>query len=217
MSYQTIFFDLDGTLTDPGVGITKSVAYALDKMGISVADLQSLNKFIGPPLKESFMKFYGFNEVDANQCVAYYREYFKEKGIYENEIYDGVPELLQSLKMAGKVLAVATSKPTVFAEIIIKYFHIEAFFTHVVGSNLDGTRTDKSEVIQAALDLVGIEDPASVIMIGDREHDIIGAKKNHLDAIGVLYGYGSYEELSDAGAKDIVKDVAGLKRMLIEG
>lgn len=212
--YQYIFFDLDGTLTEPKVGITKSVAYALKYYGIHVEDLDTLCPFIGPPLKDSFMKYYGFNDAKAEEAVEKYREYFRPYGIYENEMYEGVDNLLTQLKECGKTIVLATSKPTVFAEIILKHFGLRSYFDCVVGSELDGTRVKKGDVIAYALEEIGVTDKSKVVMIGDRDNDILGAKENGLDCIGVLYGHGSREELELAGADRIVETVEELSSSL---
>lgn len=214
--YKYILFDLDGTLTEPKEGITKSVAYALEYYGIHVEDLDTLCPFIGPPLKESFMKFYGFDDIKAEEAVEKYREYFRPYGVYENELYQGVTVLLEGLKEQGKILVLATSKPTVFAKIILEHFELSQYFDCVVGSELDGTRVNKDEVIACALKEAGVQDKSTAIMIGDREHDILGAKANGLDAIGVLYGHGSREELEKAGADVVVKTVEELKKVLLQ-
>lgn len=208
--YKYILFDLDGTLTEPKEGITKSVAYALKYYGIHVEDLDILCPFIGPPLKESFMKFYGFDDAKAEEAVEKYREYFRPYGVYENEMYEGIPELLQMLKEQGKQIILATSKPTVFANIILEHFELKSYFDCVVGSELDGTRVRKDEVITCALEQIGIQDKSEAVMIGDREHDILGAKANGLASIGVLYGHGGLEELQKAGADKIVATVQEL-------
>jgi len=207
---QYIFFDLDGTLTDPKTGITKSVQYALKKCGVEVENADYLCPFIGPPLRDSFKKFYGFNDVDAENAVAFYREYFSEKGIYENSIYDGIREMLQELKSSQKTLILATSKPTVYATEILKYFNIYEYFTFISGSELDGSRSKKSEVIQYAVEKNNISDLSEIIMVGDREHDIIGAKEVGISSIGVLFGYGDYDELQRAKADFIVGDAKEL-------
>lgn len=209
--YDVILFDLDGTLTDPGLGITNSVAYALKKYGITAESREELYKFIGPPLHKSFEMFYGFSEKEAMRAVEYYREYYKEKGIYENSVYDGIENLLEKLKEAGKKVIVATSKPEVFAKEIIRHFSLDEYFFYVAGSNLDGSRTVKAEVIEYALAEGGVTDKSSVVMIGDREHDIIGAKKAGVDSIGVLFGYGSREELEAAGATHIADTVESIQ------
>jgi phosphoglycolate phosphatase len=209
----TILFDLDGTLTDPKVGITKSVQYSLKKFDIEVCDLDELDKFIGPPLKDSYMKFYGFTEDKATQAIDYFREYFPEKGIFENTLYPGIPELLSSLKQQGLTLAVATSKPTLFAEKIISHFKLDPYFDGIYGSNLDNTRTNKGEIIAFALDALGKKENEA-LMVGDRMHDIVGAKTNSLPSIGVLYGYGNREELEKAQADSIVATVEELSKEL---
>lgn len=212
--FNYILFDLDGTLTDPKEGITKSVAYALKSFGIEVEDLNTLCKFIGPPLKESFMKYYGMNSEDGDKAVETYREYFKPYGVYENEVYEGIPELLAGLKLSGKKVVLATSKPTVFARTILEHFDLTQYFDVVVGSELDGTRVAKAEVIEYALQLAGVTDKAQVVMIGDREHDVIGAKKNGVASIGVTYGYGSREEHEACEADVIVESVGELAKVL---
>ncbi len=198
--YRYLLFDLDGTLTDPGLGITNSVMYALDKFGIHVDDRTSLYRFIGPPLMDSFERFYGFSPAQSERAVGYYREYFRETGIFENKVYDGIPELLTALKEKGKILAVATSKPEKFAVRILRHFGMYDCFDLVAGATMDDTRNKKSDVIRYALEKLGVSDNSEAVMIGDREYDIIGAKENGLDSIGVLFGYGSRDELEQAGA-----------------
>lgn len=215
MNYQYILFDLDGTLTDPKLGITKSVAYALKSYGIQVDDLDSLLKFIGPPLQESFVKYYGFSEEQGAEAVEKYREYFKPYGIYENKVYDGVENMLTELVKCGKKVILATSKPTVFANVILEYFHLDKYFTCAVGSELDGSRVKKGEVITEALRQAGVTDKSLAVMIGDREHDILGAKENGIDSIGILYGYGDRAEHEAAGAGMIVESVEQLLQLLI--
>lgn len=215
MDKKYMLFDLDGTLTDPQEGITNSVAYALEQYGIHVEDRSSLNKFIGPPLKDSFMEYYGFAEDRAEEAVWKYREYFNEDGIFENKVYPGIPQMLQRLNDQGKILIVATSKPTVYAKRILERFELSQYFADVQGSEMDGRRTKKEEVISYALEQNQITDNAQAVMIGDREHDIIGAKKCGLDSIGVLFGYGSREELEGCGAGQIVDTVQMLEDLLI--
>lgn len=205
--YQYILFDLDGTLTDPGEGITNSVAYALDKFNIRVEDKRSLYKFIGPPLQESFQRFYGFSEEQSLQAVEYYREYFKVTGIFENVVYDGIVEMLCFLKNEGKHILLATSKPEEFANRILEHFHLMQYFDFVAGATMDGTRCKKGEIIQYAIDNYPVESLSDAVMVGDREHDILGARQMGMDSIGVLYGYGDYEELNEAGANYIAKEV----------
>lgn len=214
-NYDTILFDLDGTLTDPGVGITNSIAYALEKYHIQVEDRKKLYRFIGPPLYESFENYYGFSKEEARTAVEYYREYYKEKGMFENVVYEGISELLRALKDRGKTLIVATSKPGIFAEQILEHFRLKEYFNFVAGSNMDGTRTKKDEVIRHALKSCGMPKASGVVMVGDREHDVIGANKVGVDSIGVLFGYGSRQELSDAGATYIAESVGMLSEILL--
>lgn len=212
--YKYILFDLDGTLTNPKEGITKSVAYALAYYGIKVDDLETLCKFIGPPLADSFMKFYQFSESQALEAVEKYREYFKPYGVYENEVYEGVDKLLSKLKSQGKKVVLATSKPTVFAKVILEHFDLMKYFDVVCGSELDGSRVKKGDVIRYAIEQAEIEDKSLAVMIGDREHDILGAKENGLESIGVLYGFGDRAEHETAGADFIVESVDQLRRKL---
>jgi phosphoglycolate phosphatase len=207
---------LDGTLTDPAEGITNSVAYALEKFGVKEADKTKLHKFIGPPLWESFGMFYNFTKEQTEEAVEYYREYFRDRGIFENFVYNGIPELLKELKASGKKLLVATSKPEVFAVQILKHFNIYEYFDFAAGATMDDSRTKKADVIQYAINSLNITELDKAIMIGDREHDIIGAKKNGIDSIGVLYGYGDREELENAGADYIAETVENI-RACIEG
>jgi phosphoglycolate phosphatase len=213
--YKVILFDLDGTLSDPKVGITKSVQYALQKMGIVEPDIDKLECFIGPPLQVSFAEYYGFNEEQIQKAIDYYRERFKEEGMFENELNSNIPLLLKSLKEQQYTLVVATSKPTVFSEQILKYFNIDQYFDIIVGSNLDGTRTSKTEIIQYILDKYKEHNVNEFIMIGDRKHDIIGANNTGIDSIGVTYGYGSFEELGHSNPTYIVNSVNQLKDILM--
>ena len=211
--YNSVLFDLDGTLTDPGSGITNSFIHAFKYYGIEISDRSELYKFIGPPLIPSFMS-YGLSEKQATEAIKYYREYFTEKGIYENVLYEGTIPMLEKLKKSGKKLIVATSKPDVFAEIILDHFGISHYFDLVAGATLGEKRTDKSEVIAYALQTGNI-DPGTTVMVGDREHDVIGARENGLDCIGVLYGYGSREELTEAGADYIAETPAEVAEYVI--
>lgn len=203
--YDVILFDLDGTLSDSGPGITNSVKYALDKYGIEVKDRRELFRFIGPPLVDSFMMFYGFSAEKALEITHVYREYYSVKGIFENEVYDGIEELLKKLQQVGKKVIVATSKPELFARKIIDHFGLTEYFEYVAGSNMNETRSYKDEVIAYALESCGITDLSKVLMVGDREHDILGAKKIGTDSLGVLWGYGDREELEKAGADYIAE------------
>jgi phosphoglycolate phosphatase len=207
-----ILFDLDGTLTDPALGITNSIMHALSKMGREIPPRESLYCFIGPPLIPAFMNFLGMSEEEAKTALLYYREYFSERGLFENTPYDGIAEVLAELKSRGYRLAVATSKPEVFATRIAERFALAEYFDCICGATLDETRTKKADVIEYALGQLGAT-PDECIMIGDRHHDIDGAHTFGMKSIGVLWGYGSRDELTEAGADAIaetVADVSGL-------
>lgn len=210
---QPVLFDLDGTVTDPKEGITKSIQYALGEMGIRVEDLDALCPFIGPPLRDSFMRYYAMDEATAEEAVRLYRVYYRDKGILQNVLYPGMDALLASLHAKGRQVLLATSKPTVFAEQILRHFAIDGYFSFVAGSELDGARSHKDEVIRYALAEQGIQGPA--IMVGDTAFDMTGAKKTGLTAVGVLYGYGPEASLREAGADYIVSTVAALERLLL--
>jgi len=214
--YKTILFDLDGTLTDPKPGITKSVQYALSKMGIEEEDLEKLTPFIGPPLIASFKEFYQLTEEEAKEALQYYRERFSKVGLYENAVYEGIKELLGALQGQGKILYVATSKPTVFSVKILEHFGLLHYFTGVIGSELDGTRVEKSEVIAAVLSEIENPELDSILMVGDRKFDILGAKENKIAVIGVAYGYGGHAELEEAKPNYIITTVTELKKILCE-
>ena len=205
--YTHIFFDLDGTLTDPKEGITNSVAYALASFGIQ-EDPDRLTPFIGPPLIDSFMEFYHFDGPTAQKAV--------QKGIFENKVFSGTQPLLAQLKAAGKTVCLATSKPEVFARQILEHFHMDGYFDEIVGSCLDGARTKKGEVIGEVFTRLGEKcpDKAMCVMVGDRLHDIHGAQENGLDSIGVTFGYGSQEELTQAGATHIAHSFEELAQIL---
>ena len=210
-----ILFDLDGTLTNSAEGIIHSVVYALEYYGIYEKDIQKLKRFIGPPLQESFVEYYGFDAQKAGEAVWKYREYFADRGMFENNVYPGIPELLEELKAGGRRLFVATSKPTVYTNQILEHFGLMGYFEDVQGSNLDGSRTRKEEVIRSVLDGNGISDTGSAVMVGDRKHDVLGGRACGLDTIGVLYGFGSRGELETAGAGQIAVDVQGLGKLLL--
>ncbi len=212
--YKYVLFDLDGTLTNPELGITNCVMYALEKFGIIVEDRKKLHPFIGPPLTYSFQKFYGLSEDECKQAVIYYRERFSVKGLYENEVYDGVAELLQTLKAQGKKIILATSKPEEYAIEILKYFQLYQYFDFIAGATMDGSRGEKADVIAHALKISNIEDRTKAIMVGDRNYDILGAKENGLDSIGVLFGFGDYEELAKAGATHIAETVGNILKYI---
>lgn len=217
MNYQYILFDLDGTITESGPGIMNSVAYALKKLGAKEQPESVLRKFVGPPLAQSFMNFCGIPKEETDYAISLYREYYKRQGMFENKIYPGVEEMLGILKKNGKKLAVATSKPEVFSVQILKYFHMADYFELICGATLDEKRVKKEEVIQYTLESLKIrpEEKKKVLMVGDREHDILGARRNGLDSMGVLYGYGNRSELAGAGADYIVETAAEISELLL--
>lgn len=218
--FQYCLFDLDGTLTDPKEGITKSVQYALKHFGIEEPDLTKLLPFIGPPLKDSFMEYYHFSEEQALEAAEVYRERFKPIGIFENEIIEGIPEMLKKLKENGRKLAVASSKPEEFVRRILQHFEIEQYFDVVVGSGLDGSRGTKEEVVEEALrqfcilELPEEERKAKCAMVGDRKFDIQGAKAYGLTGVGVRFGFAGEGELEAVGADYIAKTVEDLHEFL---
>lgn len=218
--FDYLLFDLDGTLTDSKEGITKSVQYALRCFAIDEPDLDKLEPFIGPPLKNSFMEFYGFDDAKAQEAVGKYREYFNETGILQNAVYPGIPQMLKALKGKGKKLAVSSSKPAVYVERILEHFEIRGYFDVVVGSELDGSRSEKAEVVEEALrQLLGGRWPGheAVAIIGDRKFDVEGGLAHDITTIAVSYGYGSMEELKEAKAEYIVRSVEELKKLLLRG
>lgn len=216
MRCQTILFDLDGTLTDPAEGITKSVAHALRHFGIEVENLTRLYPFIGPPLKTSFQKYYHFDEESAFQAVRLYRERFSAIGWKENIPYDGIRQMLQALMCNGKRLMVATSKPEQFAKQILEHFDLADFFEVICGAPMDEkAHSTKATVIAEALRRGAVTELSDVIMVGDREHDVIGAHENGIAAIGVLYGYGDRAEHERCSADYIVETVDTLQSLLL--
>lgn len=216
MQYHTILFDLDGTLTDPKEGITKSVAYALQHFGIQVENLDSLTCYIGPPLAVSFPEYHGISEEDTPTAVAKYRERFSDVGWAENLVYDGIEQMLAALKQAGKKLLVATSKPEVFAVRILEHFGLNSYFDLICGAPMHAPKGHgKADVIRDALERAGISELSGAIMVGDRLHDVEGAHKIGLPCIGVLYGYGDREEMEACRADYIAEDVEALRAMLL--
>ena len=212
MKYKYILFDLDGTLDDPFEGITKSVAYAMKKFGVD-ADRSKLGCFIGPPLAASFSKYFGLSDKEAKTAVEYYREYYRPTGIFEVEIYDGIADLLGRLKGLGCELILATSKPKIFADMILEKFDLMKFFAATFGSELDGTRVKKAQVIEWAHENYPF-DKAKAIMVGDRMHDVEGAHECGIPCIGVTFGYGDRAEHEACGANFIVDTVAELGKLL---
>lgn len=213
MAFSHILFDLDGTLTDPALGITNSVMYALERFGIHVEDRRELYPFIGPPLVDSFMEYYHLSREDARKGVSYYREYYSDKGIFECGVYEGIPQLLQQLHAQNKSLILATSKPEHFAKLVLEHFNLDPYFSRIAGASMDETRTTKDAVIDWALQGISFA-PGHAAMVGDRRYDMEGAKKFGLVAVGVLFGYGSRQELETAGADKLATDAAQLLTIL---
>ena len=216
---EILLFDLDGTLTDPKEGITRCVKYGMEALGIYESDREKLVPFIGPPLLDMYMEYCGFTREQAAFAVEKYRERFRTKGMYENEIYDGIAGMLARLRAAGKRLGVATSKPEVFAVPILRHFHIDGYFEHIVGSELSGERVKKGEVIEEALNRFGVggeQRTSQAVMVGDRKHDILGAQEAGIVSVGVTYGFGGLDELSGAGADRIVDSVEELEKLLLK-
>ncbi len=213
---KNVLFDLDGTLTDSSLGITKSVAYALDRFGIYVSDLSVLRVFIGPPLVDSFMKYFDFSEKQAEEGLQVYREYFGEYGIYENEVYEGIRELLEALKAAGKKVVLCTAKPQPYAERILEHFDLTKYFDFIAGNTMEETRSEKSMLIEYILE----QNPEFVreetAMVGDRRYDIEGAKAMGIKSIGVTFGFAEENELENAGADYIVHSAAELQEVLLK-
>lgn len=214
--YNTVFFDLDGTLTEPSTGIINSVEYALSKWNIKVENRDSLRCFIGPPLLYSFSKYYGFSDDDAQKAVEYYREYFTQKGMYENIIYDKCEYVLKELKFNNKKIILATSKPEIFAVKILKYFGIDKYFDLICGATLDPSRNTKESVLKYAIEKSEVKDLSSAVMVGDRHHDIDGAKHVGIDSIGVEYGFAEKDELKNAGATHTVKKIEDILAIVLK-
>ncbi|RRD94837.1 HAD family hydrolase [Clostridiales bacterium COT073_COT-073] len=214
MKYQYILFDLDGTLTDSAEGITKSMAHALRHFNVEIENLKDLNQFVGPPLEETFIGHYGFSKEESDILSELFRQRFAEKGKFENRLYQGIKELLQALKRSGRKLYVATSKPTIYSKEILDYFEISEYFEDIIGSELNGERTEKADVIAYVLDKHGIN-KEKAIMVGDRKYDICGAREHGLNAIGVLYGFGDRLELESHGAQYIALNVSELEQILV--
>lgn len=209
-----IFFDLDGTLTDPALGITNSIMYALEQFGIRTECRENLYKFIGPPLVQSLMEAYGFSQNRAEEALKNYRVYFERSGMFENKVYEGVAALLGSLQAAGARLVLATSKPEIFARRILEHFDLANYFYLIVGADMSGARVTKEAVLGYALAELGGVSPKDSVMVGDRKYDVTGAAAFHIDTVGVTYGYGSRDELMQAGAKYIADSVSELQKIL---
>lgn len=210
-----LLFDLDGTLTNPQEGITKCVQHALRAFGIDEPNLEKLIPFIGPPLIQSFMDFYNMGEDEARKAVTVYRERFGTVGLFENFPYPGIAAMLENLKAQGKTLAVASSKPTVYVRRILEKFELAQYFDVIEGSNLDGTRVDKKEVIAKVLTRLDNPSADDLLMIGDRKFDVIGAKEMGFGCVGVRFGFAAPNELEESGAVYIADTVDDLHRYLL--
>ena len=217
MKYNIILFDLDGTLTDPKVGITTCCQYGLRAVGVDVPDLKELEQFIGPPLLPAFQEVYGLDEEQALKAIDKFRERFQSVGLYENELLPGVPQMLRTLKEHGKILATASSKPEVVVKRILQYFSIDSWFDEIVGSTMDEKHAGKAEVIGEALRRLGCADADrdSILMVGDRMHDVEGAAALNIRTVGVTFGYGSRSELEQAGAWRIADTMEELTDILL--
>ena len=214
--FNNVFFDLDGTLTDSAEGIINSVEYALKRLGITDYRQSELYSFIGPPLSDSFKEFFGLSEEKCKEGVRLYREYFSEKGIYENKLYDGVRELLDKTRAAGITIVLATSKPQEYAEEILRYFDIGGFFDFIAAAEMNGRRNQKPDIINYALKISGAR-PGQTVMVGDRKFDILGARSVGIASIGVLYGFGTEAELKEAGADLTAKTPEEVFELLVAG
>ena len=203
--YKTALLDLDGTVIDSARGVINSVVYALERLGIAPPARESLYSFIGPPLLHSFEAQFGLSGADGEHAVSLYREYYRDRGIYEIDVYDGIPELLSTLRERGRRIILATSKPEPFAEQILGHIGLDRYFDAIAGATFDGTRLDKEDVLRYAFERVGIKPDRDSALIGDTKYDIIGARSVGIDSIGVLYGYGSCEEMVAEGATHIVE------------
>lgn len=212
-TYDNIFFDLDGTLTDSGPGIMNGVRYALEKLGAPALPEATLRRFVGPPLHDSMQRFCGFTLDKAMHSVDVFREYYNVTGIFENSVYPGIEELLRALTDMGKRLFVATSKPKVAAERVLEHYELRKYFTFVAGATLDSSLVEKKDIIAHAMKNCGAA-AENTLMVGDREHDIWGANANHMDSVGILWGYGSREELLSAGAMAVIETPMDLPEML---
>ncbi len=212
--YDVVLFDLDGTIIDSGKGVLNAVKYALKHYGDPIPSMEELRRFMGPPLKESFMDVCGYPEQKAIEAISVYREYYREIGIHENDVYEGMAELIADLKADGRCVIVATSKPEEFAKIILTELGIAEHFTYIAGADMAETRAEKEQVLEYALEVNGVTDPSKVVMVGDRKFDINGAHAFGLDSVGVLFGYGSREEFEAARATYIVETADELRELL---
>lgn len=214
--YNTVFFDLDGTLTNPANGITKSVEYALSKWNIKVDNRDDLRCFIGPPLLYSFKEYYGFSDIDAQKAVEYYREYFINGGMLDNVMYEKTEPVLKTLRANNRKMILATSKPEIFAVQILEHFKIDKYFDFICGATLDSARNTKEAVLEYAIKKSGVTELSSAVMVGDRHHDIDGAKYVGIDSIGVDCGFAEKGELKNAGATYIVNELDDILDIILK-
>lgn len=212
--YSDIIFDLDGTLTNPKTGIINSVLYAINKLDIEIKNTEELTRFIGPPLQDSFKQYYNFSHKKMTEVVSHFRAYFSEKGIYENELYPGIYEMLEKLSGKGKKLYIATSKLDRFAQIVVAHFNLQHFFVEVVGADYAGQKAEKSFLIEHLLKSNKIKELNKVVMVGDRKYDIEGAQDQQIKSVAVLYGYGKADELALCNATHTVSTVKELELLL---
>lgn len=213
-NYDTILFDLDGTLTDSGLGIVNAVKYGLDHYGIPLGDIDP-SVFVGPPMRDSYQKFYGFSPEKADEAVKIARIYYTSTGVFENTPYEGVYEMLDQLKASGKRILMATAKPDKFTDMVLEKFDLAKYFEFVGSATMDGSRVQKADIIKYVLESCNVTDLEHTIMIGDRDHDILGANVNGIDSIGVLYGFGDREELETAGATYLVDKALDVAKLLL--
>ncbi len=203
--YQYCFWDLDGTLTNSAPGITHSVRYAMEKMGSPLPPEQDLRCFIGPPLLYSFENYLGLSPADSQRAVDYYRECYRAGAMLECDVYDGIREVLEALTRRGIICVLATCKPHEFACRIVEHFDLAKYLAFVSGPEMDGTRNEKHEVIAYAMEKLGLSSPDAVLMVGDRRDDVIGASRCYMDCVGVEWGFGTHQELQDAGATCVIR------------
>ena len=215
--FDTIIFDLDGTLTDSGPGVVNSIKHALTKFDIDIPEDEKLYRFIGTPLVDSFKKYYSFSNEQAELAVKYYREYFTEKGIYENSLYPGIHDLLKNLHEFGCCLNIATLKPKIYTDRVLQHFGIADYFTHSLGPELDETQKDKIQIISELLTLLNQTNKNRCVMIGDTKYDVLAARQNGIYSIAVTYGYGSNDELIAASPDFLAFDVDVLAGILLDG
>ncbi len=215
-NYDYIFFDLDGTLTESGPGISRGVAAALETIGIKEDREEVLQSFVGPPLLQRFQEVYGVDPETGERLIAAYREYYSKQGVFENRVYDGIRETLQRLTDAGKKLAIASNKPGMYVNVVLEQYDLARYFVLVSAADASDNRMSKTDMLEYAISVLGITDRSKVLLVGDRKYDAVGARECGIDCLGVLYGYGSREELEENGvtafaetASDIADRILG--------